>query len=296
MGADAYIPIEIGHRELFQGFLELDHPQTSELTFTNLYMWRHHYRPLWSQQAGCLLVILRPADAAVFGLPPIGPGDKGAALVRLVRELAKLTPEPTVRRVGEDFVTRHVDRDRFKVVPDRDNSDYVYLAADLIGLSGRKYHRKKNHLNRFLKNYRFEYRTMDADLVEDVLEMQERWCQLRECVLEPGLLSEDYAVREALTHFQELQFQGGAIEIGGKIEAFCLGEALNPDTAVIHVEKADPEIPDLYVAINQLFCRYAWSDMTYINREQDLGIEGLRRAKESYGPHHMVNKYTLVPK
>jgi uncharacterized protein len=112
----------------------------------------------------------------------------------------------------------------------------------------------------------------------------------------PALLSEDYAVREALTRFGELDFQGAAIVMAGKVEAFSIGEALNEDTAVIHLEKANPDIPGLYAAINQLFCRHAWSHMKYVNREQDLGVEGLRKAKESYHPHHRVRKYNLIPK
>jgi hypothetical protein len=296
MNADDFKPIEVGHKDLFKTFLASDRPQASELTFTNLFMWRHHYRPLWSQKDDCLLIILRPEGIPPFGLPPIGPGDRGKALDALCENLKPLTPEVRICRAGEDFVARHVDQERFDVFLDRDNSDYVYQAKDLIRLSGRKYHRKKNHLNRFSKNYRFEYRSLDVDLVKAVLDMQEKWCQIRECHLEPGLLSEDYALREALSYFEELDYEGGAIEIAGKIEAFSLGELLNPDTAVIHIEKANPEIPDLYVAINQHFCQNAWHQMTYINREQDLGIEGLRRSKESYHPHHMVKKYTLLPK
>jgi uncharacterized protein len=84
--------------------------------------------------------------------------------------------------------------------------------------------------------------------------------------------------------------------MNGQVEAFSLAEPLNRDTVVIHFEKANPEFPGIYAAINQLFCSRTWSHMTYVNREQDLGIEGLRRAKESYYPNHMVNKYTLVPK
>ena len=96
--------------------------------------------------------------------------------------------------------------------------------------------------------------------------------------------------------FGELDYRGGAIVINGKVEAFALGEPLNEDTVVIHIEKANPDIPGLYAAINQLFCRHVWSHMKYVNREQDLGVEGLRKAKESYYPHHMVRKYTIVPK
>lgn len=296
MVLDDFKPIEIHQRDIFKQFLLKDPPQTSELAFTNFFIWRHQYHPLWLQWEDCLLVVLRPDGFPPFGLPPIGPGDKGAALDFLVERLKDLTPEVKVSRVGEDFIDKHLDQDRYVSSFDRDNSDYVYSTQDLIRLSGRKYHRKKNQLNRFLKNYRFEYREMDIGLVESFLNMQENWCRIRECTLKPDLLSEDYAVREALIHFEELDYRGGAIEIDSRIEAFSLGEPLNTDTAVIHIEKANPEIPGLYAAMNQLFCQNAWSDMAYINREQDLGIEGLRKAKESYNPHHIVKKFTICPK
>lgn len=291
-----FTPIEIQDKPLFDEFLRKDPPQVSELTFTNLFIWRHHYQPAWLEWNGCILIVFHPQKGSVYGLCPFGPGDKKSALGILCKEIAKQTAEGRICRVGEEFVTRHVDPAKFEVVPDRDNSDYIYLTKDLINLSGNKYHRKKNHLNQFLKNHAFEYRPLDAELVKRVLGMQESWCQIRECVLKPDLLAEDFAVHEALIHFEALGYQGGAILVNSVVEAFAMGEMLNQDTAVIHIEKANPDIPGLYAAINQLFSLNAWSRATYINREQDMGVEGLRKAKESYYPHHMVNKYTLIPK
>ena len=296
MRSEDFKTIEIAHKEVFDRFFLEDPPQTSELSFTNLFIWRHRYRPIWLEWEHCLLIILRPDGSPPFGLPPIGTGNKKEALNRLFEVLKKLTDDGKVSRVGENFVDNYLDRGRYQAVLDPDNSDYVYRTQDLIRLSGRKYHRKKNHLNRFLRTYQFKYRKMDSELAEDLLDMQARWCEMKECINNPALLSEDYAVREALIHFEDLEYQGAAIEIDSKIEAFALGEPLNSDTAVIHIEKANPDIPDLYVAINQLFCRNAWSHLAYVNREQDLGIEGLRKAKESYYPHHKVNKYSIIPK
>jgi uncharacterized protein len=289
-------PIEIQDKPLFDEFLRKDPPQVSELTFTNLFIWRHHYQPAWLEWNECVLILFHPQKGPVYGLCPFGPGDKKGALDVLCREVAKQTTDVRICRVGEEFAANHVDPGKYDVVPDRDNSDYVYLAKDLINLSGNKYHRKKNHLNQFIKNHAFEYRPLDAELVKRVLGMQEAWCQIRECVLKPDLLAEDFAVHEALTHFEDLGFQGGAILINSVVEAFSLGEPLRQDTAVIHIEKANPDILGLYAAINQLFCLNTWSEVTYINREQDMGVEGLRKAKESYYPHHMVKKYTLKPK
>ncbi len=191
---------------------------------------------------------------------------------------------------------KHVESKLYKIVRDRDNSDYIYLAENLINLPGNKYHRKKNHVNRFSKNHEFEYQTLDENLAESFLGLQENWCELKKCVEDPALLQEDRAIYEALSNYKELGFRGGAISIESKVEAFALGEPLSGDTAVIHVEKANPEIPGLYAAINQLFCAREWSEMKYINREQDLGLDNLRKAKKSYYPDHLVEKYTLIPK
>ena len=289
-------PIEIQDKHLFDEFLRKDPPRISELTFTNLFIWRHHYRPVWLQWNECLLIIFHPQTGTTYGLAPFGPGDKKSALDVLSEEIAKQTSDVRICRVEEEFIKNHIDPAKYAVVNDRDNSDYVYLTKDLIDLSGNKYHRKKNHLNQFIKNYAFEYHPLNTELVKRVLGMQEAWCQFRECVEKADLLAEEFAVREALTCYEELGYQGGAILINSAVEAFSLGEPLNEDTAVIHIEKANPEIPGLYAAINQIFCLNAWPEVTYINREQDMGVEGLRKAKESYYPHHMVDKYTLIPK
>jgi hypothetical protein len=295
MSAD-FKPVELRDKDIIDYFLREDPPQISELTFTNLFIWEHRYHPRWVQKDNCLLIILNPEDSSPFGLPPVGQGDKIKALENLCHELEKISPEVKICRLSEEFLKKYVDHDRYSQMLDRDNCDYVYSSLDLIQLAGRKYHRKKNLLNRFLKSYAFEYRALDIDLVECFLDMQEHWCRIKECTDKPGLLAEDYAIYRALTHFEELDYKGGAIQIKSRVEAFSLGEVLNPVTSVIHIEKANPEITGLYSAINQLFCSNSWSDMKYINREQDLGIEGLRKAKESYYPHHMVNKYTIIPK
>ncbi|MBW1802292.1 MAG: DUF2156 domain-containing protein, partial [Deltaproteobacteria bacterium] len=224
----------------------------------------------------------------------VGAGDKKKALDDVFHDLRALNDDARICRAGKTFVDQHVNPAHYLSQLDRDNSDYVYLASDLIRLAGRKFHRKKNHVNRFKKNAAYEYRPLDIELVECFLDMQEHWCQMRECTEKPDLLSEDYAIYQALTHFEDLDFRGGAIVLDSGVEAFSLGESLNPETAVIHIEKANPDITGLCAAINQIYCLNTWSDITYINREQDLGIEGLRKAKESYYPNHMVDKYIVT--
>lgn len=292
---DDFKSLELADKAIFDDFFSQDAPETSELTFTNLFVWRRRYMPVWQVRDDVLLIVLRDNDGHPFGLPPVGTGNKSAALNYLTSYLREFYPGATISRVGRRFVEEHVSPQRFKILEDRDNSDYVYLTENLIRLSGNKFHKKKNHLNKFIKNYEFEYRSMDDELAKRCLQLQESWCELKDCAEDDGLFDEDKAVYEALTHFNELGFAGGVILIDSKVEAFGFGEKLNPETAVIHVEKANPSIPGLYVAINQRFCRDAWSGTKYINREQDLGIEGLRKAKQSYYPDHMIEKFTLVP-
>jgi hypothetical protein len=293
-----YHELEISHQDGINRFLQHDPPQTSELTFTNLFMWREFYRPVWREAAGCLAIIMRPHDAEPYALPPVlGPeGDPMAALAALMEGLKSMGATPSAHRVGAGFVETHLDRAAFEAALDRDQSDYVYLTEELINLSGNRFHKKKNHLNKFRKTTQHTYKPLDHETIECVLEMQESWCQLRDCQTNEGLMNEDRAIFEALTNFDRLGYVGGAIVINEVVEAFSLGEPLNQDTAVIHIEKANPEIPGLYAAINQMFAANAWAETTYINREQDLGLEGLRKAKESYNPHHMVDKYIVTPR
>jgi uncharacterized protein len=287
--------LNLDDKETFNEFFSQDPPRTSELTFTNLFMWRLRFKPVWAIWNGCLLIIMQGEDGKPFGLPPVGRGPKNEAVRVLLDRIAESSSDtPLLCRVGKDFIASHVDTELYTIIEDRDNSDYIYLTENLARLAGNRFHRKKNHLNRFIKNYQFEYRNLGEVPPDAFLELQEDWCELKGCVDNPGLSQENRAIYEALTNSDRLDFTGGAILINSKVEAFALGEMLNTETVVIHVEKANPEIPGLYVAINQQFCENAWSGVKYVNREQDLGVEGLRKAKLSYYPDHFVEKFSLA--
>lgn len=289
--------IELSDRPYLIDCLKMEPPQVSELTFTNLFMWRFRYCPKWACSDESLFVMMEPNDGDICGLPFLGleknPKEK---LHRFFEELARVSDSPRIIRADRAFVEAAVDENRYNVEFDRDNSDYVYLTEDLINLSGNKFHKKKNHINKFKRTYNYTYKELDKNTIEQAMTLQEDWCEFRDCIENPDLFQEDRAVYEALTNFEELGCVGGAIEMEGKIEAFSFGEMLNPDTAVIHVEKANPEIQGLYTVIAQSFLAHAWKDVKYVNREQDLGLEGLRKAKESYHPDHLTEKFTITPK
>jgi hypothetical protein len=210
--------------------------------------------------------------------------------------LKTLGHSPRLERVPQEMVKAFfADRARFRVEPTPDQSDYVYLTEDLIELKGNLYHRKKNHLNRFLREYpQAVYLPLTPERIPACLELQEDWCNLKNCLENPSLMREDQATYEILATFSRLPLKGGVVLLNKKVIAFTLGEALNPETLVIHIEKADPQYPGLYAFIHQKFLEHEGFRYRYTNREQDLGEEGLRKAKQSYYPHHMVEKYTII--
>ena len=147
-------------------------------------------------------------------------------------------------------------------------------------------------MNRFKKKWGYRFLCFDEHLIDNVLQLQEDWCEFKDCNGINDLIYEDQAVLEALKNSMSPRVQRGHESNDGKVQAFSFGEMLNPETAVIHIEKANPAIPELYTAINQMFAMNVWSESKFINREQDLAYS-LRKAKESYYPDHMVEKYVL---
>jgi len=268
-------------------------PVISEFTFTNLFIWRYAYRPRISR-FGNLLGLLSGQGKNSFFFPPIGGGDVIECFQSLMQYLAGQGAVPKIARVPEALATQ-VDwkASGMKAELDRSQCDYVYLVQDMVELKGRKYHRKRNHIKQFKEKYSYEYIPLTPEWIPQCLQLQGEWCDLKNCDADPGLHNESLATKEAFSHFEEIGVNGGAILINGKVEAFTLGDPLNPETIVIHVEKANPAYEGLYPTINQAFLEREGSGYTYVNREQDLGEEGLRKAKESYFPHHMVNKYTI---
>src|SRR4030065_1572607 len=269
-------------------------PQISEFTFTNLFIWRQAYQIKISRLQN-FLCLLSEREGSSFFFPPIGEGDVIECYQSLLQYLRGKGIPPKIVRVPEAVVAE-IDwkSSCMKADLDRNQSDYVYLTQDLTELKDRKYHRKRNHIKQFQEKYSYQYIPLPPEWIPQCLQLETEWCDLRQCEASPGLLNESLAIKEAFTHYGELGVKGGAILINAKVEAFTLGDPLNPETVVIHIEKANAAYEGLYPTINQAFLEHQWSGYTYVNREQDLGEEGLRKAKESYFPHHMINKYTVT--
>lgn len=288
-------PIEIADRDFIRNIFWEYQPETSELTFTNIFIWRDHYKIQWSVWKDWLIVACNMGGDSCFVLPPVGPRPRVEAARMLLQWLKneKGVNDPWIQRADSRLVEELKSSREFVVEPVRDHFDYVYRSEDLIKLSGNKYHGKKNHINKFKKTHQFSYSPLTPDKTGACLEVADRWCAARRCHEDLDLMDESKAVKAILENSEALKVKGGLIIINDKVEAFTLGEMLNQETAVVHIEKANPDIPQLFVVINQQFCEHAWKDVAFINREQDLGDEGLRKAKSSYHPARMVEKFRI---
>ncbi len=287
-------PLTREDRDLFCGLFAARPPQQSEFTFTNLFMWREAYSLRIARLDHAILVFSWRADPEdSFLFPPLG--DANAETVRAgLRALTEAGHDAKLARVTRADLDRlGLAEDGYQIVSDRDQWDYVYRVSDLIELRGNKYHDKRNHLEQFLREHEYVYRPLTPELAPACKALHDRWCDEKHCDLYATLRAEVRAVKEVLDHYEALGVIGGCLEIGGRIEAFTLGELLDPETVVIHIEKANAEYHGLYQLINQQFLTQQWATIPFVNREQDLGLEGLRRAKESYNPHHLVEKFEV---
>lgn len=285
--------LALSDKSLLDRLLAETQPQISELTFTNMFVWSSS-EPVQLSRFGRTVLLRRKRlrDGKIFIMPPLGKQRLADALETLrVPSLRGHEISPFYGITPEQLES--LSEKATRVEPDRDDWDYVYLTNDLAELLGDRYHPKRNFIVRCLSNHECKYANIGASEISDCLQLQTEWCSLRNCKIVPGLEAENTAIRVAFENYERLGVIGGAVYVDHKLEAFTLAERLNDDTAVIHFEKANPEIDGLYQVINQWFCQNALRAFKFVNREQDLGVPGLRKAKQSYYPHHMIEKYIV---
>ena len=283
----------------FDKFFGSRYCEHSGYTFTNFFMWRKMRDYRWAVEDE-VLYIFSSNDETLSAWQPIGAQEK------LQEAITKILQFAEENRGNKQFKFVLVEKSfaeelekyphaKFNITAERNNFDYVYLAQDLINLSGRKFHRKKNHLNAFKKEYPdAKYLPITEEIIPKCREELNIWYEAHKRDGNSYIFYEQAAIHEIFDNFSAFKLKGGAILLNDRVVAFTFGEKLNSDTAVIHVEKADPTIRGIYVAINQNFVKHEWSDMIYINREEDMGIDGLRKAKESYRPIKMIEKFNAT--
>lgn len=276
-----------------------------EYNFTSLYVWRRAFRHEVAEVEGFLTGHLCGKLGCSY-LYPAGRGD-AAPVIRLLARDAAERGEP-LRLLGltaeQAAGLERAFPGAFEVTPDRDSFDYVYDIDRLADLPGKRLHNKRNHISYFERSFpEWKFEPLTPAALPECLEMEREWYRRstqREGAEEAGDLNqEDLALRDAVDHFEALGLEGGLIRLYGEVVAFTIGDRLGTDGYDVHFEKAYNELRGGYPLINREFARWVRSrhpEVRWLNREEDMGVPGLRKAKESYYPDEMVEKHVAVLK
>ncbi len=265
--------------------------KTSDYSFINLWGWAEEYGLSWAWTEK--LVWIKQMKPAVQYWAPVGFWD----MVDWNRRLMGFPGmNSTFIRVPENLLAlweKNVDRP-LSVQETREHWDYIYDLKELVKLKGNRFHKKKNLLVQFTKKIEFQFSPLTTDIIGKALAMQQSWCTWRDCESSEALAAENRVIARVLNDWEKLDgIHGGAILTDDKLIAYTVAEGLDDDTLLIHFEKGDSEYKGVYQAINQLFLEHGKWDYKRVNREQDLGDEGLRKAKMSYHPLEFNKKYRI---
>lgn len=294
-------PLALMDRAVMEPYIQAQNFRNSELTFADMYIWRKSWHVEWAIAQDALYIRMRmPGKCLMY---PVMPRD--GKLVRSQLELAiedmrSADLKPVMTSVSEEYIERvraamPLGWQATELV---DFADYVYRANDLITLQGRRYHGKRNHVARFMRAYegKYIYRPLRACDMPECLRLWDKWYGERvggmDAEQRVAAAYEREMIGEAFGAMHLLGLCGGVVELDGELIAFTLGER-ERDTLLIRLEKALDQYEGIYAFINREFAERGSEGATWINREEDMGIPGLRRSKQSYYPDHMIRKYQL---
>ncbi len=272
-----------------------------EHCFTDLFIWRGHYETkicFWNE---FLFVKMKTTDEKkTMYLAPIGDGDLFSAIKMLEQDAKDNNIEFTMCSIAEEMKPKieSLYPDKYKYQTDESGWDYIYLSEKLQTLSGKKLQSKRNLVNRFMANYdgRWSYEDLCYENRHDAFNFHIKWCEQNGCMRDNSFWGETCAIGSGLNHFDALGLKGGILRLDGNVIAFTFGSQASDDMFVVQIEKADSTINGAYQMINQQFVKRNCTHVKYINREEDLGLEGLRKAKRSYNPEMMGVKYCATLK
>ena len=293
----AFQSVDLCHREQLNKFLQHNQNPCCDLTFANMYVWGESYNTSFAESEGMLLIRCTKDGDTIY-MPPIGAGDFAQAM-RAIAEDNCHSGQELLRILcvteREKLLLEELHPGKFTFNHMRDNDDYIHLTASLGELQGKKYHGKRGHVKKFQTLYGAEYRPMTAELIPAVLEMNRRWTEHHDYVADDAS-EEMRATSRLLNNFESLELVGGVLLHEGQVIAASAGSRHHPggDTIVVHYEKGLLSYEGVYSAINNLFMADCMDRFTYANREEDMGLEGLRKSKLSYKPELVLEKYEAL--
>lgn len=292
--------IELTDKPIIDKYLINNPYRASESCFSNLYGWAHKYKTQYAEWRDFLLIKFTSDRGGCSYLTPFGKGNLASAIEALIDECGcPIQFEMSgVTQAMKEEIESAMPR-RFEYERHRSLYDYIYTSEKLINLSGKKLQSKRNHINRFIaqhSNYKYISITKNPMETARCKVMLKKWYDLNKGSSDSSLELDFKTTSLYLDNFEALDLKGGAIEVDGEIIAFSLGAKLNEDTFIVHVEKAFADIQGAYPIINQQFILNEASKYTYINREEDMGYPSLRKAKMSYRPDILLEKFIVKEK
>lgn len=291
---------QLEDKEVISHYFKHHTSRSCERTFVNVFLWARFYNVTFAIIEDTLVFKSEDENSFAFAYPAGEPENVKKALDTLYQYSQERGVPFRLYNVTPD----HFEQieawypGRFQIEYNEDLADYVYESEKLCTLAGKKLHGKRNHINKFKSLYegRWSYETMSGDNVEECFQMALKWRNLNGCDDDPEKNSEMCVTLNSLRLFRELELTGGILRVDGQIVAFTIGEPVCSDTFVVHIEKAFPDVQGAYTMINQQFVEHECMDYRYVNREEDTGDEGLRKAKRSYRPVFMVEKGVVTEK
>ncbi len=290
-----FLPLNLASQGRYDALWQQCPVQAMDYTFVNLWGWQEHTQLHWHFSEK--LCWLKPIAGQGGHMPllwaPVGPWEE----VNWAEE-ACLKQGARMERVPQAlaFMLEKALPGRVDLEENRDQFEYLYDRDALAKLAGNKYQKKRNHVNGFKKMYgEPDYRPLHDGVIEDVLSLQDEWCKWHECTNSSSLLAENTAINRVLSHWQDFPFLvGGALYVDNIMVAFSVGEVLSGGVLGVHFEKGHSGFRGVYQSMNTLFVQRAGEGCSLVNREQDMGEDGLRQAKMTYFPVDFLRKYTLT--
>ena len=291
--------VELSDKKDIDSCLSSNTYRACDFCFTNLYAWNAKFKTLFAIKNKTLFLRFNEMDGNTYYMMPIGHMPLKDAFDLIIKD-AEENKFPFQMKGISLRMWEAIEKEmpgRFRYIHDRNNDEYIYLSEKLIKLSGKKLQSKRNHINRFkADNPDWQYFPLtEKEQLDECVRMLDEWEESVESRVDKSPRYDYIATRLMLEHFDYLGLRGGAIRVNGKIVAFTLGEPLTADSFVVHVEKAFGDMNGAYTIINQQFIEHEASEFTYINREEDMGVENLRKAKMSYYPDILLEEGILLP-
>ena len=305
--------VELSDKKWVDQLLSYSDYRATDFNFSVIYIWKDIFYTQIGRFKDFLIIRFEQKESAVKTVRycfPAGRGDYREVIEEMMEDAGKIGSEFVMVSVLDEHkaILEELFPGKFSYTLHRNSFDYVYLAENLITLKGKKYQSKRNFVSRFKKGNNWHYEEITSQNKQECLQMNKEWCKLYGCVQDPSMQQESCSVKLTLENFEALGMQGGLLRVDGEIVAFTVGERINSDTFLMHIEKAFAYIAGAYPTISQLFLQHQMSTpyspeleitpqtigFKYVNREDDAGDENLRNAKMQYHPEFLIEKYIVA--